>query len=141
MAGSVEDLVIYRYNCAAEELDISKELLGLGRYKQSISCSYYSIFHAIRSVNALDNFDSKKHSGVIAHFNQFHVKNGEFPKEVSHIIKSAFELRSDADYEDFYVAARNDAAGQIANAEVVITYVAEFLKKKGIKTSKPGDPE
>ena len=29
---------------------------------------------AMRAVNALDGFDSSKHSGVIAHFNQMYVK-------------------------------------------------------------------
>ena len=44
--------------------------------------SYYAIFHAIRSVNALDGFDSSKHSGVISHFNQEYVKTGMFEKNL-----------------------------------------------------------
>ena len=48
-----------------------------------INRAYYSIFYAIKAVNALDRFDSSKHSDVIAHFNQEYVKNGIFPKDLS----------------------------------------------------------
>ena len=37
-------------------------------YRSANNRAYYSIFHAIRSVLALDGFDSKKHSGVISEF-------------------------------------------------------------------------
>lgn len=62
-----------------------------GRYKNALNRAYYSIFHGMRAVNALDGFDSSKHSGVIAHFNQNYVKEGIFPKETSEIIRLASE--------------------------------------------------
>ena len=62
-----------------------------GRYKNALNRAYYSIFHGMRAVNALDGFDSSKHSGVIAHFNQNYVKEGIFPKETSKIIRLASE--------------------------------------------------
>jgi len=62
-----------------------------------INRAYYSIFYAIKAVNALDRFDSSKHSGVIAHFNQEYVKNGIFPKDLSKIIRLASENREKAD--------------------------------------------
>lgn len=40
-----------------------------------------------------------KHSGVIAHFNQYHVKTGDFPKEASRIIRTSSEMREHADYD------------------------------------------
>lgn len=54
-------------------------------------------FHAMRAVNVLDEFDSSKHSGVIAHFNQYHVKTGDFEKVASKIIQNAMEMREHAD--------------------------------------------
>lgn len=62
-----------------------------GRYKNALNRAYYSIFHRMRAVNALDGFDSSKHSGVIVHFNQNYVKEGIFPKETSEIIRLASE--------------------------------------------------
>ncbi len=101
-------------------------------YRQSINRSYYSIFHAIRAVNALDGFDSSKHSGVIAHFNQMYVKTGLFDKEASKIIRGASELREQADYEDFYSATEDEAAEVFSNARSFVHMVEQFLSEKGL---------
>ena len=84
----------------------------------------------MRAVNALDGFDSSKHSGVIAHFNRFHVKEGHFPKDASKIIRSAAEIREQADYEDFFVVNRQDVREQIEKAEVFLSLVKEYLEKE-----------
>lgn len=83
MASSITELSKYRYNRALEEMDNARLSFSEGRYKLALNRSYYAIFHVMRAVNVLDEFDSSKHSGIIAHFNQYHVKNGDFPKEVS----------------------------------------------------------
>lgn len=106
MASSIIELAKYRYDRAIEELDNARMSLSEGRYKLALNRSYYAIFHAMRAVNALDEFNSSKHSGIIAHFNQYHVKTGDFPKAVSRIIRGASEMREHADYEDFFIASK-----------------------------------
>ena len=132
MAGGVEDLAAYRLESAKEDLDAAKKLMAADMYKQSLNRSYYAVFHAIKAVNALDGFDSRKHSGVIAHFNQFHVKTGEFTVNITKMVRHASEMREGADYRDFFVATREDAEEQIHNAETVIDAVTVYLKDKGI---------
>lgn len=132
MAGSVKDLSKYRFERCSEELENSKILLDSGKFKLSLNRSYYSIFHAMRAVNVLDDFDSSKHSGVIAHFNQFHVKEGHFPKEASKIIRTASEMREHADYEDFFVASKRDAEEQFLKAEKFHNLVKDYLKAMNI---------
>ena len=128
MAGSVKDLSKYRFERCSEELENSKVLLDSGKFKLSLNRSYYSIFHAMRPVTIPDDFDSSKHSGVIAHFNQFHVKEGHFPKEASKIIRTASEMREHADYEDFFTASRQDAEEQFLKAEKFHTLVKDYLE-------------
>jgi uncharacterized protein (UPF0332 family) len=70
---------------------------------QAVGRAYYSIFHAMRSVLVLDEFDSKKHSGIIAYFNQNYVKPGIFDKKYGRIVKEAELLRNDSDYKDFFL--------------------------------------
>ena len=132
MAGSLTELSAHRYGRAKEELQTAELLMKSGSYRQSINRSYYAIFHAIRAVNALDGFDSSKHSGVIAHFNQQYVKTGVFEKEVSKIIRNASELREQADYEDFYSATQDEATSVLADAEDFIRKVGKFLAEKGV---------
>lgn len=85
-----------------ESLEDAKIMFENKRYKNTLNRAYYSIFHAIRVVNALNGYDSSKHSGVIAYFNQEYVKTGIFEKEASKIIKRASESREKADYLDFF---------------------------------------
>lgn len=101
MERSVIDLSKYRYSCCLEALEDARLMYDAGRYKNALNRAYYSIFHAIRAVNALDGYDSSKHSGVIAFFNRNYVKEGIFSKEASKIIKIASEQRENADYRDF----------------------------------------
>ena len=119
MDGSMTDLAKYRLEHAKEDLERAKRELEVDDFKLSINRSYYAIFHALRAVNALDEYDSSKHSGVISHFNHDHVKNGDFPKETSRMIKNAMEIRQKSDYDDFYIASRAKAEEQLDTAERV----------------------
>ena len=132
MAGSLKDLSGYRYEKAQEQIRVAQALLEGGSYSVSLNRSYYAIFHAIRAVNALDGFDSSKHSGVIAHFNQYHVRTGDFNKEASKIIRHASELREQADYEDFFEATREEAEEVLKSAAVFIEEVRQFLTRSNI---------
>lgn len=132
MEGSIRDLSKYRFECSIESLEDAKIMFENKRYKNTLNRAYYSIFHAIRAVNALNGYDSSKHSGVIAYFNQEYVKTGIFEKEASKIIKRASESREKADYLDFFAASREDAQNQIEYAETFQNWVRDFLKKKEI---------
>lgn len=134
MAGSLKELSIFRYERATEELENAQAMLDTGKLKLALNRSYYAIFHAMRAVNVLDEFDSSKHSGVIAHFNQYHVKEGHFPKDASQIIKNASEMREHADYEDFFIVSKHDADDQIRKANEFISMVKIFLENRNILT-------
>lgn len=87
MEGSIKELSAYRYSKALEDLTASEIMLKESLFKVSINRSYYAIFHAMRSITALSGYDSSKHSGIIAYFNQNLVKTGDFDKEASKIVK------------------------------------------------------
>ena len=97
-------------------------------YNFSINRSYYAVFDAIRAINALDNFDSSKHSGVISYFNQNYVKTEIFNSNTSKIIKKASLLREKSDYEDFYCATKQEAK-ECINQEELTTVEIKILKK------------
>ncbi len=132
MESSVESLSRYRFETGVEALADARLMYENGRYKNTLNRAYYSIFHAVRSICALDSFDSSKHSGVIAYFNQHYVKNGDFPREASKIIRLASENREKADYLDFFIASKEEAKVQIERAEVFLSYVEQYLRNKGV---------
>lgn len=100
--------------------------------KGSLNRSYYAIFHAMRAVNALSGFDSKKHSGVIAYFNQYYIKTKEFDNSLSTIVQQAFKTRNKSDYDDFYIVSRDEVEEQLQNAEIFIMTVEKYLRELSI---------
>lgn len=130
MEGSIKDLSKYRFESAGEDLECARVLLEDKKFKASVNRSYYAIFHALRSVSALDQFDSSKHSGVIAYFNRTYIKNGVFDKSVSKMVDTAFRLREKADYQDFVVISREQAQEQLEKAETIINILKPYLMEK-----------
>ena len=131
MGANVTELSKYRFEMSIEALDDARLMFENGRYKNALNRAYYSIFHGMRAVNSPDLYDSSKHSGVIAFFNQNYVKTGIFPKEASKIIKAASENRENADYLDFFIASKSEAEKQIQRPETFQKYVRDYLTKKG----------
>ncbi|MDL2249690.1 HEPN domain-containing protein [Lachnospiraceae bacterium OttesenSCG-928-J05] len=130
MEGSVIDLSKYRYETAKENYEAALVLLKDRKFKASVNRSYYSIFHALRAVTALDEFDSSKHSGVIAYFNRVYVKEGIFDKSVSKMIDTAFRLREKADYQDFIIILKEQAQDQIDKAKRVLDIITPYLNER-----------
>ena len=81
----------------------------------------------MRAVLAYDGFDSKKHSGIIAEFRRLYIKTGIFEGAMSDTIRSLFDLRTDSDYNDFFVASKADVAEQLKNAEFFLDRIREYL--------------
>ncbi len=132
MESSVKELSKYRYETSLENLTDAKIMYDNGRYKNALNRGYYSIFHSIRAVCALDGFDSSKHSGVISYFNQNYVKTEIFPKELSKLIRYASENREKADYLDFFVASKEEAEKQIKRAEKFTDEIGKYLANIGV---------
>ncbi len=130
MEGGIKDLSEYRFSCAKEDITAAKELLSAGFFKASVNRSYYAIFHALRSVTALDQFDSNKHSGVISYFNRVYIKEGIFEKSLSKVLDQCFRLRDKADYQDFFIISIEMAKEQLKKAEYVLEVIAPYLSAR-----------
>ena len=76
MEGSIKELASVRLARTKEMLVSAEDNFKNDDLRTSLNRSYYAIFHAMRAMNCLDDFDSSKHSGVIAHFNQTYIKTG-----------------------------------------------------------------
>jgi uncharacterized protein (UPF0332 family) len=118
----------FRLDKAKESLAASQVLLDSEHYGDSACRSYYAVFHAIRAVLALDNFDAKKHSGIISEFRKRYIKTGVFNIELSDIITSLFNIRNNSDYEDFFVISKEKVSQQLKNAALFVETVERYLK-------------
>ena len=117
-----------RLEKARECLKDAERNLNDNAYAVAANRSYYCIYHAIRSVLITIGVEYKSHSGNISEFRRNFIKTGIFSVEFSDIIGSAFEVRNDSDYEDFYVISKEEVAEQTKNARIFLTAVEEYIK-------------
>ena len=130
MPDVLKDLSTARVERSRDCLREAKLLLDNGEYRGAANRAYYAAFHALRAVLALDDFDSKKHSGVISKFRETYIKTGRFTPEMSDTISSLFRIRSASDYDDFYIASKADVEAQYQRAEKLVAEIERYLATK-----------
>ncbi|MBD5474834.1 MAG: HEPN domain-containing protein [Lachnospiraceae bacterium] len=127
MEGSLKELAGYRLERAKEMLSAAESNLEIGQYKTSLNRSYYAVFHAMRSANALKEYDSSKHSGVIAYFTKEYLKTEILDRGLAVIIKDSSLCREKSDYDDFYVAGKVEAEEQFKNAKYFVQKIEDYI--------------
>ena len=120
----------YRLERAKGDLADAEYNYKDNRYLNANNRAYYSIFHAIKAVLAIERVDFKKHKDVLAYFNQYYIKTEIFPKIMSSKINQAKEVREDSDYDDEFEPTDEQTKMQIETARELIKLVEEYLKKK-----------
>ncbi len=123
-------MCIYRINSALETLDAAKVCIDSKYYKDAINRSYYASFYAIKAVLAMEGTDFKRHKDVVAYFNKNYVATEIFDKKLGRMLSNLQQTRETSDYDDFFIASKEDAETQCENAESIIEAVKKYLKDK-----------
>lgn len=126
-ADEMKALSIRRMEQAEQCLESAKLLLEADDIKGAANRSNYGIFHAIRAVLALEGKDFAKHSGVISFFRQNYIKTGILDVSLSDIITDAFQVRTECDYNDYYIISKAEVEEQVQNAERFIKTISDYL--------------
>lgn len=121
-----KELSKHRLEQAKEDLVASKALYDLRLYKSANNRAYYSIFHSIKSVLALEPIDFKRHKDVISYFNKNYIHTEIFPKNMGRRISYASKIREDSDYDDEFIVREEDTIAQIKTAEDLIKLVENY---------------
>lgn len=123
-----KELVMHRLEQAKNELADAKLLYRNKSYLSANNRAYYSIFHTIRAVLALESIDFKRHKDVIAYFNKNYINTEIFPRKMGKRIAQANRIREDSDYDDEFIAKPEATEAQIETAEELINLVDEYVK-------------
>ena len=121
------DLSRYRLEKAEEMLVTAKRDVEARDYASANNRAYYSIFHGMRAILALDGIDFKKHSAVIAQFTQLYLKTEIVPRSFSKVITNAALIRTKSDYEDFFICSREDTMRVVEGAESFLGAIKRYL--------------
>lgn len=125
-----EELSRCRIQEAKDSLKVAEHCLKEGLYKDSINRSYYTAFYAIKAVLALGTIDFKRHKDVVAYFNKEYVATGIFSRELGRKLGMLKQLREKSDYDDFYIASKEQAQEQFDTAKYTIENIEQYLKEK-----------
>ena len=120
----------YRLEQAKENLEEAEALFNINKYKGANNRAYYSIFHAIKAIIALEQIDFKKHSSVISYFNKEYISKNIFPRELGKRVSDARFYREKSDYVDFYIVTKEESLEQIKTAKTMIEKAEEYINNK-----------
>ena len=112
--GTRRDLVLYRLEVAKSDIKSAKILLDAGECRGANNRAYYGIYHAISAI----------------HFNKNYIKTEIFPRILGRKIAEAEEIRHASDYDDFYIATREEAEEQIDTAVELVEKIEEYVLKE-----------
>lgn len=119
-----------RFEKAEECLSAARDLIATENYRGAANRSYYAIFHAMRAVLAYDGIDMRHHSGVISEFRKRYLKTEILDKELSKTISDLFDIRTDCDYDDFFIVTQEEILIQVERAATFLNAIREYLKTK-----------
>ena len=122
-----KELANHRLEQAKEDLDAGYLLYEKEFFKSANNRAYYSIFHSIKAVLALEPIDFKSHKNVLAYFNKNYINTEIFPKSMGRKIINASTIREDSDYDDEFVVNSNKTKEQLEVAKELIELVEKYL--------------
>ena len=125
-----KELAKHRLEQAKEDLASAKLNYEHNLYKSANNRAYYSIFHSIKSVLALEQVDFRKHKDVQAYFNKNYVSKEIFPKIIGRKIVEASKMREDSDYDDEFIVDSEKTKKQIETAIELIELVEKYIEEQ-----------
>lgn len=132
--GTQKDLIFYRIETAQSDIKAAEILLNAKEFRGANNRAYYGIYHAISAIHALDGNAYKRHKDALANFNKNYIKTEIFPRKLGRKIVEAEEIRHASDYDDFYIASKEESERQISVADEFIIlaekYCLEQLEKQ-----------
>lgn len=124
-----KELCKHRLEQARENIEEAELLYNANKFKGANNRAYYSIFHSIKAILALEPVDFKRHKDVLGYFNKNYVNTNIFPRKIGRKISNASAIREDSDYDDEYIVKQEDTLEQIETAKELMKLVEKYIDK------------
>ena len=110
------------------------KLLKEGHYKSANNRAYYAAEKAIKATLATIGKDSESHNGVIKTFNKEFIYNAcdSFGHDDLKKLQSLERIRSVSDYDDFYIATKEECENQVKKAKEILEKVEIYLANRTV---------
>lgn len=114
----------------AKELVVeSQELLEKGACKSANNRAFYAIEKSIKALLATEMVEVITHNGALKQFNLIFIYkgNGTFTQEDYQKVARAEQIRNASDYDDFYLANKEETRQQVENAGYLVEKVEKYI--------------
>lgn len=120
-----------RIDRAKELLNESVELLERNAYKSANNRAFYAIEKSVKALLALKQVDVTTHNGALKQFNFLFIYKGDgtFTTEDYQMIARAEQIRNASDYDDFYIASKEETKQQVENARSIVNKVSKYIEE------------
>ena len=114
---TTDDEVDIHLATAHKRLRDARDVLAMDKFEAAVSMSYYSVFHAAKSILVYLGEETRTHHGTSSRFHLRVVHRSDFPSEVAGFLEQLRQRREDADYEVYISWDEASAAEAISKAE------------------------
>lgn len=115
---------------ADESLTAAKTLLEKCLLADSISRSYYAMFHAAQAILLTRGLEAKSHSGTHSIFGKEIVEKGMVPKDFGRIINKTHALRQKSDYDARSDFEFKDVEKVVKEADYFVSTIKKVIAAK-----------
>ena len=116
--------------CRAKELlDDARNLLDKQSYKSANNRAFYAMEKAVRALLVLEDTEPQTHNGVLKQFNYLFIFKGTgfFTQNDYQILAKSEQIRNASDYDDFYLASKEESTQQIENATYIVGKIEKYI--------------
>ncbi|MBR5798666.1 MAG: HEPN domain-containing protein [Lachnospiraceae bacterium] len=124
-----------RLDRSRELLAESKDLLKKGSYKSANNRAFYAIEKSIKALLATEQVEVTTHNGALKQFNLIFIYkgNGTFTQEDYQKVARAEQIRNASDYDDFYLASKEETRQQVENAEYLVNKIEQYIANLNVQ--------
>ena len=116
---------------AEEEFNAAHLLYNKEFYREAISRTYYSMFHAAQALLIIKKIYPKSHKGVLQKFGEEFVKTGIFEKQMGYMLAKAETMRLKADYDVGTVIKKEECQEILEFCEHFIETIKTTIQQLG----------
>ncbi|MBC8485782.1 MAG: HEPN domain-containing protein [Bacteroidetes bacterium] len=120
-------LINTRLDQAIETIQEALLLIENNMLRAAMNRIYYGMFYSLLALALKYKFKTSKHQQLIGWFNKNFIKNNLIDKKYSKIIRDAFELRTEGDYEVFIDFSREEILDKFESMKVFIAEIERFI--------------
>ncbi len=127
-----DSLVNVRMERAKDLLEEAVELLGKGSCKSANNRAFYAMEKSIKALLAMEQIEVTTHNGGLKQFNYVFIYKGDgtFTLEDYQKIAGAEQIRNASDYDDFYIASKDETRQLVENTEYIVNKIEKYIAEK-----------